>query len=234
MLSPYRVLDLSDESGLLCGQILADLGADVIQVEPRGGSPARRLGPYRGGEAGIERSLFWAAYTRNKRGIALDLEDEADRALLLRLAAGADFLIESERPGRMARLGLAYEDLARIQPGIVYVSITPFGQTGPKAHWRGTRPHPGCGGRLRLSLGRRQRPAHPGAGPPGPRPGGSRRRGRGADRPPSAEAHGKRSARRRLGAAVGDPRQHVPDPRRGHRAWRRHSGSREVSRPAAC
>ncbi|MBW2275632.1 MAG: CoA transferase [Deltaproteobacteria bacterium] len=149
MLSAYRVLDLSDESGLLCGQILADLGADVIQIEPRAGSPARRLAPRRtheasgeargeaSGGAQDEGSLFWAAYTRNKRSLALDLESAADRGLLLGLAAGADFWIECERPGRMAELGLGYEELASIQPGIVYVSITPFGQTGPKAHWRG-------------------------------------------------------------------------------------------------
>jgi crotonobetainyl-CoA:carnitine CoA-transferase CaiB-like acyl-CoA transferase len=136
MLSPYRVLDLTDEDGLLCGQILADLGADVVQVEPRGGSSARRLGPRRAGDAnGVEGSLFWAAYTRNKRGIELDLESQADREALLRLVAGADFLIESACPGRMRELGLDHDALARVQPGIVSVSITPFGETGPKAHW---------------------------------------------------------------------------------------------------
>ncbi len=138
MLSPYRVLDLTSEYGLLCGQILADLGADVIQVEPPGASSARRVGPWVGGEPGPERSLFWAAYARNKRSIVLDLEDPDDRAVLLRLVSGADFLIESERPGRMAELGLSYDELSRIQPGLVYVSITPFGQTGPKAQWAAT------------------------------------------------------------------------------------------------
>ncbi|MBW2286416.1 MAG: CoA transferase [Deltaproteobacteria bacterium] len=139
MLSPYRVLDLTDEDGLLCGQILADLGADVIQVEPREGSSARRVGPRRAGdENGVEGSLFWAAFTRNKRGIALDLESDGDRATLLRLVAGADFLIESARPGRMRELGLDHDSLARVQPGIVSVSITPFGETGPKAHWHGS------------------------------------------------------------------------------------------------
>ena len=127
MLSPYRVLDLTSENGLLCGQILADLGADVIQVEPPGASSARRVGPWVGGEPGPERSLFWAAYARNKRSAVLDLEDPDDRAVLLRLVSGADFLIESERPGRMAELGLSYDELSRIQPGLVYVSITPYG-----------------------------------------------------------------------------------------------------------
>jgi crotonobetainyl-CoA:carnitine CoA-transferase CaiB-like acyl-CoA transferase len=135
VLGAYRVLDLTDEGGLLCGQILADLGADVIQVEPREGSPARRVGPWRGGRPGRERSLFFAAYARNKRGLALDLGAPSDRDTFLRLVAGADFLIESDRPGRMAAIGLGYDELAKIQPGLVYVSITPFGQTGPKAHW---------------------------------------------------------------------------------------------------
>ncbi|MCP4037101.1 MAG: CoA transferase [bacterium] len=138
MLSPYRVLDLTDEDGLLCGQILADLGADVIQIEPPEGSSARRIGPFRNGGEGPEASLFWAAYTRNKRSLALDLGLERDREVLLHLVAGADFLIESGRPGQLAELGLGYEDLARIQPSLVYVSISPFGQTGPKAQWRGS------------------------------------------------------------------------------------------------
>jgi len=138
MLSPYRVIDLSNERGLLCGQILADLGADVIQVEPPQGSSARRLGPFVGDTAGVDRSLFWWAYARNKRSIALDPEAPDDRALLRRLAAGADFFVESERPGRMAELGLGYEELARENPGLVYVSITPFGQQGPKALWSDT------------------------------------------------------------------------------------------------
>ena len=73
MLGPYRVLDLTNQRGLLCGQILADLGADVIQIEPPGGSPARRLGPFAGDVVDPERSLFWWAYARNKRGITLDL-----------------------------------------------------------------------------------------------------------------------------------------------------------------
>ena len=138
MLSPYRVLDLTNEHGLLCGQLLADLGADVIQVEPPGGSSARRVGPWWKDERGLERSLFWWAYTRNKRGIVLDLEAEGDVAQLRELAAGADFFIESQTPGRLAELGLGYDDLAAINPGLVYVSISPFGQQGPKAGWQAT------------------------------------------------------------------------------------------------
>ncbi|MDE0886309.1 MAG: CoA transferase [Myxococcota bacterium] len=135
MLTPYRVVDFSDEQGLLCGQILADLGADVIRIEPPGGSTARRVGPFAGDQPGLERSLYWWAYARNTRSVVLDAEASGDRDALLALVAGADFLIESARPGRMAELGLGYPELAALNPGLVYVSISPFGQTGPKADW---------------------------------------------------------------------------------------------------
>ncbi len=138
MLEGLRVLDLANERGLLCGQILADLGADVILIEPPGGSPARGLGPFHKDERDPERSLFFWAYARGKRGAVLDLEREADRARLLELARSADFLIESEPPGRMRALGLDYETLARANPALVYVSISPFGQDGPKAHYAAT------------------------------------------------------------------------------------------------
>ena len=103
MLDGLRVLDLSDERGLLCGQILADLGADVILIEPPSGSPARRLGPFLGDARDPERSLFFWAYARGKRGVVLDLESDAGRARLRELARGADFLIESGHPDGCAR-----------------------------------------------------------------------------------------------------------------------------------
>jgi crotonobetainyl-CoA:carnitine CoA-transferase CaiB-like acyl-CoA transferase len=134
-LDPYRVLDLTTERGLLCGQVLGDLGADVIKIEPPGGSPARHVGPFYKDVPDPNRSLFWWAYNRNKRSVTLDIEQEAGRDILRRLIESAHFLIESHDPGYMASLGLSYDDLAAINPGIVYVSITPFGQTGPKAGW---------------------------------------------------------------------------------------------------
>ncbi len=133
MLSPYRVLDLTTERGLLCGQILGDLGADVIKVEPPGGSPARRLGPFYQDEPHPDGSLYWWAYNRNKRSITLDIDTGEGKALLLRLAEGADFLIESDTPGFLAERGLGYDGLAAVNPALIYVSITPFGQDGPKA-----------------------------------------------------------------------------------------------------
>ena len=90
----YRVLDLTDERGLLAGRILSDLGADVVAVEPPGGSTARACGPFQ--EAGGEpRSLLWDAYAAGKRGVTADLDAESGQALIRRLAASADFLIES-------------------------------------------------------------------------------------------------------------------------------------------
>ena len=133
MLSPYRVLDLTDERGLLCGKILADLGADVLQVEPPTGNTARRLGPFYQDAVHPERSLFWWAYTANKRSITLDYTTADGRDLLTRLVQSADFLIESRAPGAMAALGLGYEALAALNPRLIVVSITPFGQDGPYA-----------------------------------------------------------------------------------------------------
>ena len=133
MLSRCRVLDLSTERGFLCGQMLGDLGADVIKVEPVGGSPARGLAPFLQDAPGPENSIYWLAYNRNKRGVTLNLESGEGRKLLGQLAARADFLIESENPGTMARHGLDYAALREVNPALVYVSITPFGQDGPKA-----------------------------------------------------------------------------------------------------
>jgi len=135
MFDGIRVLDLSDERGQLCGMMLADLGADVICIEPPGGSSARRLAPFASEANDLEGSLFWWSYARNKRSAVLDLQDEADREQLRALALRADVLIESAAPGALADLGLGHSDLAAGNPGLISVSITPFGQDGPKAHW---------------------------------------------------------------------------------------------------
>jgi crotonobetainyl-CoA:carnitine CoA-transferase CaiB-like acyl-CoA transferase len=138
VLSPYRVIDLACDRGILCGQILADLGADVIQVEPHGGSTLRRAGPFHRGEPGLERSLSFWAYARGKRSAVLDLDDASDREVLRRWIAGADFLIESEPPGRLEAQGFGDDALDALQPGLVHVSITPFGRDGPKADFAAT------------------------------------------------------------------------------------------------
>ena len=105
MLSPYRILDLTTERGMFCGQLLGDLGADVITIEPPGGSPARRLGPFYRDVPHPALSLFWWAYNRNKRGITLDITSSDAQAILRHLVTGAHFLIESDTPGALAAYG---------------------------------------------------------------------------------------------------------------------------------
>ena len=136
LLSPYRVLDLTDERGLLCGKILGDLGADVIQAEPPGGSPARQVGPFYADDPVPDKSLYWWAYSANKRGITLDIEHSDGKALLERLVETADFVIESFDPGYLDGVGLGYSQLSEINPGVVMVSITAFGQDGPYANYQ--------------------------------------------------------------------------------------------------
>ncbi|MEE8419571.1 MAG: CoA transferase, partial [Dehalococcoidales bacterium] len=136
MLSPYRVLDLTDEKGLLCGKILGDLGADVIKIERPGGDPARRLGPFYKNEPDPEKSLFWFALNTSKRGITLDIETAGGQEIFKQLVKGADFVIESFSPGYLDKLGLGYPALEKINPGLILVSITPFGQTGPYRDWK--------------------------------------------------------------------------------------------------
>ncbi len=132
ILAKSRVLDLTNERGQLCAQMLADLGADVIQIEPPGGSRARKLGPFYKDEQNPDSSLFFWAYNRNKRGVTLDIERDEGRELVKRLITSADFFIESEQPGYLAERGLGYEELAKLNPRLIYISITPFGQNGPK------------------------------------------------------------------------------------------------------
>jgi len=134
-LSPYRVLDLTDHRGLLAGCLLGKLGADVIQIEPPTGSSARRVGPFAPDAPAGEDSLYWSAYASHKRGITCDVDGDEGRALLLRLVGKADFLIESAGPGVMQRRNLSYGTLHDVNPGIIHVSITPFGATGPKSRY---------------------------------------------------------------------------------------------------
>jgi crotonobetainyl-CoA:carnitine CoA-transferase CaiB-like acyl-CoA transferase len=133
LLSGFRVLDLTDEKGLLCGKVLGDLGADVIKIERPGGDPARNVAPFYKDIPDPEKSLFWFYTNINKRGITLDMEAAAGRDLFGRLVKTAHFVVESFTPGYMAGLGLSYPDLEKINPAVIMTSITPYGQTGPYA-----------------------------------------------------------------------------------------------------
>ncbi|GBD14610.1 Succinyl-CoA:(R)-benzylsuccinate CoA-transferase subunit BbsE [bacterium HR25] len=135
-LADLRVLDLAGEPGAYCGKLLADLGADVIKVEPPGGDPARRIGPFFHDDVHPEKSLYFFAFNTSKRSITLDIARADGRALLRRLVERADVLLETFPPGYMEDLGLGYETLRQLNPRLIYCSITGFGLWGPHAHYR--------------------------------------------------------------------------------------------------
>lgn len=133
-LNGIRVLDLSTPLAEATGRVLADLGAEVIKIEPPGGCASRFVAPFEDGRDGDpDGSLFWRAYGLGKRSVVLDLDAASDRARLLELVKGADIFIESSTPGTCDDLGLGYDALQALNPALLYVSVTPFGQTGPEA-----------------------------------------------------------------------------------------------------
>ncbi|MEQ0561776.1 CoA transferase [Amycolatopsis sp. NEAU-NG30] len=128
-LDGIKVVDLSRIlAGPYCTQYLGEMGADVVKVEPPGnGDDTRGWGPpFVGGEA-----VYYLAANRNKRGIVLDLKSDRGREALRRLVADADVLVENFRPGTLEKWGLGYAVLAELNPRLIHVSITGFGQTGP-------------------------------------------------------------------------------------------------------
>jgi crotonobetainyl-CoA:carnitine CoA-transferase CaiB-like acyl-CoA transferase len=128
-LQGVKVLDFSQGiAGPHGACLLAEMGADVVKIEPPGGDWLRGLGVKRGGS-----SVLFGTFNRGKRGLALDLKKTQGREAALRLIADADVLIESNRPGVMSRLGLDHESVRAAHPRLVYVSVTGFGQTGPLA-----------------------------------------------------------------------------------------------------
>jgi benzylsuccinate CoA-transferase BbsE subunit len=138
MLSPYRALDLTDEKGLFCAEILGDLGCDVIKIEKPGGDRARRIGPFYHDTCHPEKSLHWFAFNANKRGITLDIETADGQDIFKKLVRTADFVIESFAPGYLDELKLAYSDLSLINDQIIVASITPFGDNGPYRDFKGS------------------------------------------------------------------------------------------------
>ena len=138
LLEGFRVLDLSDETGHLCGKILGDLGAEIIKIEPPEGDPNRNNGPFYHDDPHPEKSIYWFFTNLNKKGITLNLEAAAGRELFLKLVKSADIVIESFEPGHLDSLGLGYDQLSKTNPRVILTSITPFGQTGPYAHYKTT------------------------------------------------------------------------------------------------
>ena len=138
MLRPYRVLDLTDEQGMIAGKFMGDMGADVIKIEKPGGDDARRIGPFYHDEIDSEKSLYWWVMNTSKKGITLDITKPAGIEVLKNLVKKSDFLIESFPVGYLAKFGLDYPSLEKINPGLIMVSITPFGQNGPYKHFKGS------------------------------------------------------------------------------------------------
>ena len=132
-LSGLKVLELADEKGQFCGKLVADLGADVVKVEPPGGETTRSVGPFLDDIPHPDRSLSFWHYNTSKRGVTLDLESDEGRTLFRRLASTADVVLETFAPGYLASIGLAYDALSATDPKLIMCSLTPFGQTGP---WR--------------------------------------------------------------------------------------------------
>jgi len=129
--SGLMVVDLTRVlAGPFCTMMLAELGARVIKVEdPRGGDDSRHFEPFCHGQ-----SAYFASLNRGKESIALDLKDEADRAVFLKLVGRADVLVENFRPGTMDRLGFGYESLRAVNSRLIYAAVSGFGRTGPWSH----------------------------------------------------------------------------------------------------
>jgi CoA:oxalate CoA-transferase len=127
LLTGLRVIDLSRVlSGPYCTALLADLGAEVIKIEAPGGDDARHFGPYLEGS-----SVYFSLINRNKKSLALNLRDARAQAIVAELAATADVVVENFRPGVARRLGIDHETLRGVNPRLVYLSISGFGQSGP-------------------------------------------------------------------------------------------------------
>jgi benzylsuccinate CoA-transferase BbsE subunit len=131
LLKGFRMLDLTDEKGALCGKIFADLGAEVIKVESPGGCSTRSIPPFLEDVPGLDRSLYAIAYHAGKKSVTANLEAADGRAIVAELAAKVDFLVESYPVGFLDSIGLGYEQLAARNARLIYTSITPFGDKGP-------------------------------------------------------------------------------------------------------
>ena len=127
------VVELASEWAAFAGKLLADLGAEVVLVEPPGGHYTRRFEPFLDDEPGLERSLWWWHYHTSKLGVVLDLGESGDVERFRRLAASADVFLTGESAAALAALGVDYDDLERLNPGVIMVSVTPFGRASARA-----------------------------------------------------------------------------------------------------
>src|ERR1041384_4281918 len=133
ILGDIRVLDLSEDvAGPFCTKLLAGLGAEVIKIEPPGtGDGTRSAGPFVYETPHPEQSAAFLYLNTGKKSITLDIQSQTGRCIVQRLAQECDILVESFPAGHLDQLGLGYATLERLNPGLIYTSVTPFGQTGP-------------------------------------------------------------------------------------------------------
>jgi crotonobetainyl-CoA:carnitine CoA-transferase CaiB-like acyl-CoA transferase len=134
LLSGITVLDLADEKASYCSKLMADMGARVIKIEQPGGDPSRTIGPFFNDTLQPEKSLSFWYHNTNKLGITLNLEHSDGRDIFRRLLTNADIVVETFPPGRLRDLGLDFESLGKINPGVILVSVTGYGQNGPRRH----------------------------------------------------------------------------------------------------
>jgi crotonobetainyl-CoA:carnitine CoA-transferase CaiB-like acyl-CoA transferase len=138
-LTGLRVIECSDETAEYCGLLLMGLGAEVIKIEPPGGSPSRRIGPFAGEREGdVESSLFFWHYNRGKRSVVLDQASDEGEAALLELLESADVLLRSVTPSTLALCRLEPDALAERCPQLIDARLSPFGESGPWSHFRGS------------------------------------------------------------------------------------------------
>jgi crotonobetainyl-CoA:carnitine CoA-transferase CaiB-like acyl-CoA transferase len=136
LLRGFRMLDLTDEKGALCGKIFADMGAEVIKVEPPEGCSTRTIPPFLDDIPGPDRSFYSIAYHAGKCSVTLNLESADGRALLRDLVGKTDFIVESFPLGHLDQLRLGYQELSELNPRLIYTSITPFGDAGPGRNYK--------------------------------------------------------------------------------------------------
>lgn len=137
-LTGIRVLEVADEKGMYCGKLLADMGAEVIKIEKPGGDSTRHYAPFAHDEADPNKSVFFWFYNTNKKSITLNLESHEGQEFYRKLLKTADVFIETMPPGYMHSIGLGYEDIQSQNQGLVFASVTDFGQTGPRSNSKGS------------------------------------------------------------------------------------------------
>jgi crotonobetainyl-CoA:carnitine CoA-transferase CaiB-like acyl-CoA transferase len=133
LLEGIQILDLADEKASFCSKLLADLGARVIKIEKPGGDPSRRIGPFLEGAPHTEKSFFFYCNNTNKLGITLDLGHEDGKKIFFKLLKKTDTVIEAFRPGYIKEIGLGFDVLKEVNPELILVSVSGFGEDGPRS-----------------------------------------------------------------------------------------------------